>query len=82
MIAISKRSMSLLPQKESVRTDLQPLKQETKPLATIWCVKMEDDTHQPDELKGHLRVMKTYLKAKYRLSDLLRAQKKDRMTNN
>ena len=32
-IAVSKRSISLLPQKEVVRTDLQPFKQETQPLA-------------------------------------------------
>ena len=70
-IAVSKRSMSLLPQKEVVRTDLQPLRQETEPLTKNWCVKMEDDTHQPDETNSHLRVLKTYLKAKYRLSDLL-----------
>ena len=44
-IAVSKRSISLLPQKEVVRTDLQPFKQETQPLAKIWCVKMEEDTH-------------------------------------
>ena len=65
-----------------VRTDLQSFRQETEPLAKIWCVKMENDTHQPDETNSHLRVMKTYLKATYRLSDLLRAQRKDRMTSN
>ena len=43
---------------------------------------MEDDSHQPDELSCQLRVMKTYLKARYRLSDLLRALRKDRMTSN
>ena len=64
MIAVSRRSMNLLPQKEAVRTDLQPFKQETEPLAKIWCVKMKDDTHQPDELKSHLGVMKIYLKAR------------------
>ena len=81
-IAVSKRSMSLLPQKEVVRTDLQPFEQETQPLAKIWCVKMEEDTHQPNELNSQMRVMKTYLKARYRLSDLLRAKKNDRMTSN
>ena len=69
-IAVSKPSISLLPQKEIVRTDLQPFKQETQPLAKIWCVKMEEDTHQPNELNSQMRVMKTYLKARYRLSDL------------
>ena len=63
-IAVSKRSMSLLPQKEVVRTDLQPFEQETQPLAKIWCVKMEEDTHQPNELNSQMRVMKTYLKAR------------------
>ena len=81
-IAVSKRSISLLPQKEVVRTDLHPFKQETQPLAKIWCVKMEEDTHQPNEMNGQMRVMKTYLKARYRLSDLLRAQRNDRMTSN
>ena len=71
-----------MPQKEVVRTDLQPLEQETQPLAKIWCVKMEEDTHRPNELNSQMRVMKTYLKARYRLSDLLRAQRNDRMTSN
>ena len=74
--------MSLLPQKEVVRIDLQPLRQETEPLVKIWCVKMEDYTHQPDETNSHLRIMKTYLKARYRVSDLLRAQRNDRMSSN
>ena len=43
---------------------------------------MEDDAHQPDELISQLRVMKTYLKARYRLSDLLRAQRNDSKTSN
>ena len=43
---------------------------------------MEDDTHQPGEMNIHMRVMKTYLMARYRLSDLLRAQRNDRMTSN
>ena len=81
-IAVLRRPMSLLPQKEVVRTDLQPFRQETEKMAKIWCVKMDDDTHQPDEMNSHLRVMKTYLKARYRLSDLLRAQGNDRMTSN
>ena len=81
-IAVSKRSISLLPQKEVVRTNLQPFKQETQPLAKIWCVKIEEDTHQPNELNSQMRVMKTYLKARYRLSDLLRAQRNDRMISN
>ena len=74
--------MRLLPQKEVVRTELQPFRQETEPLAKIWCVKMENDTHQPDETNSQLRLMRTYLKARYTLSDLLRAQRNDRLTSN
>ena len=43
---------------------------------------MEEDTHQPNEMNCQMRVMKTYLKARYRLSELLRAQRNDRMTSN
>ena len=81
-IAVSKLSIKLLPQKEVVRTDLQPFEQETQPLAKIWCLKMEEDTHQTNELNSQMRAMKTYLKARYRLSDLLKAQRNDHMTSN
>ena len=64
------------------RTDLQPFRQETEPLAKTWCVNMEDDTDQPDETNSHLRVKKTYLRASYRISDLIRAQRNNRMTIN
>ena len=74
--------ISLLPQKGVVRTDLQPFKQETQPLAKIWCIKMEEDTHQPNEVNSQMRVLKTYLNARYRFSDLLRVQRNDRMTTN
>ena len=66
--AVSRNLISLLPQREVVRTDLQPLEQETQP--------------QPDEMNSHLKVLKMYLKARYRLSDLLRAQRNDHMTSN
>ena len=41
-----------------------------------------DDAHAPEITRGQLNVVKTYLKARYRLLDLLRAQLIDRMTNN
>ena len=59
--AVSKRLMSLLPQKEVVRTNFQPFE---------------------NELISQMRAMKTYMKARYRLSDLLRAQRNNRMTSN
>ena len=43
---------------------------------------MEEDTYQPNEMNSQMRVMKTYLKARYRLWDLLRARRNDRMTSN
>ena len=81
MKAGAKRSLSLLPQKEAVKIDLETFKQETKPLAKIWCVKMEDDTNQPDELNSQFRVMKTCLKARYRPSDLLRGAQEGHIEN-
>ena len=42
-------------------------------------MKIEDDAHQPGKLSSHFRVMKTYLKARYRISDLLRVQINDRI---
>ena len=77
--AVSKRPMSLLPQKKAVRVNLEPFEQETKPLAKIWFGKMKDDAYQPSELNGQFRVTK--LKTRYRLSKLLRAQRYDRMTS-
>ena len=43
---------------------------------------MADDTQQLNETNCQMKVTKTYLKARYRLSDLLRAQRNDRMTSN
>ena len=43
---------------------------------------MEEDTHRRNELISKMRVTKTYLEARYRLSDLIRAQRNDRMTSN
>ena len=41
-----------------------------------------DDDHVPEMVSGQLNAMKTYLKAKNILSDLLRAQQNARMTKN
>ena len=67
---MSNRLMSLLLQKEAVKIDLEPFKQETRPLVKIWCVKMKDDAHQPDELNSHLTVI-----------NLVKAQINDRITS-
>ena len=81
LIAVSKRSTRLLPHGTVVRTNLEPSVQEATPLKKIWCVKLMDAAHAPEIMSGQMNVVKTYLKARYRLSDLLRAQRKDRMTS-
>ena len=41
-----------------------------------------DDAHAPEIVSGQLKVIKTYLKTRCRLSYLLRPQQNDRMTTN
>ena len=41
-----------------------------------------DNAHAPEIVSGQLNMIKTYLKARYRLSDLLKSQQNDRMTSN
>ena len=43
---------------------------------------MTDDAHAPEIVSGQLNVMMTFAKARYQLSELLRAQRNDRMTSN
>ena len=81
LIAASKRPTRLLPHGTVVRTNLEPSVQEATPLKKIWCVKLMDDAHAPEIMSGQMNVVKTYLKTRYRLSDLLRAQRNDRMTS-
>ena len=82
LIAMSKRPTKLLPHGTVVRTNLEPSVHEATPLKKIWCVKFMDDAHAPEVIIEQLNVVKTYLNARYRLSDLLRAQPNDRMTSN
>ena len=81
LIAVSKRPTRLLPHGTVVRTNLEPSVQEATPLKKIWCVKLMDDAHAPEIMSGQMNVVKTYLKARYRLSELLGAQRNDRMTS-
>ena len=48
----------------------------------IVCVKVRDDIHSRGEMNGQMMALKEHVKARYRLSDLIRAQKNDKMTNN
>ena len=82
LLAVSKRWARLLPRATVTRTSLEPLDQEAPPLKKIWCVKMMDDAHYSEIISGQLNIRKTYLKTRYRLSDLLRAQRNDKVTKN
>ena len=46
------------------------------------CVKLSDDIHNPGEMNGQIMALKEHVKARYRLSDLIRAQRNDKMTSN
>ena len=51
-------------------------------LRRIVCVKLNDEIHSLRELNGQMMALKEHVKARYRLSDLIRAQKNDKMTSN
>ena len=51
-------------------------------LRRIVYVKLKDDIHSPGELSGQMMALKEHVKARYRLSDLIRTQKNDKMTGN
>ena len=82
LIAVSKRPTRLLPHPTVVRTKMEHLEQEATRSRKIFCVKMMDKAFSPQIISGQINVMKTLLKARYRLSDFLRAQQNDRMKRN
>ena len=51
-------------------------------LRNIVCVKLKDDIHNPGELNGQMMALKEHFKASYRLSDLIRAQKNEKIMSN
>ena len=53
-----------------------------KIVKSMICVKLSDDIHNPGEMNGQIMALKVHVKARYRLSDLIRAQKNDKMTSN
>ena len=65
----------------NVRTNLVP-EDDMKIVKRIVCVKLNDDVHNPGEMNGQIMALKEHAKARYRLSDLIRAQKDDMMTSN
>ena len=80
-IAVSRKPLRELSCNSNVRTNLVP-EDDTKIVKRIICVKLKDDIHNPGEMNGQIMALKERVKARYRLSDLIMAQKNDKMTSN
>ena len=80
-IAVSRKPFRELSCNSNVRTNLVP-EDDMKIVKRIICVKLNDDIHNPGEMNGQIMALKDHIKARYRLSDLIRAQKNDKMTSN
>ena len=78
-IAVSRKPFRELSCNSNVRTNLVP-EDDRKIMKRIVCVKLKDDIHNPGEMNGQIMALKEHVKARYRLSDLIRAQKNDKMT--
>ena len=79
--AVSRKPFRELSCNSNVRTNLVP-EDDMKIVKRIICVKLNDDIHNPGEMNGQIMALKEHVKARYRLSDLIRAQKNDKMTSN
>ena len=80
-IAVSRKPFRELSCNSNVRTNLVP-EDDIKIVKRMICVKLSDDIHNPGEMNGQIMALKEHIKARYRLSDLIRAQKNDKMTSN
>ena len=80
-IAVSRKPFRALSCNSNVRTNLVP-EGDRKIMKRIVCVKLKDDIHNPGEINGQIKALKEHVKARYRLSDLIRAQTNDKMTSN
>ena len=80
-IAVSRKPFRELSCNSNVRTNLVP-EDDMKIVKRIICVKLNDDIHNPGEMNGQIMALKEHVKARYRLSDLIRSQKNVNMTSN
>ena len=80
-IAVSREPFRELSCDSNVRTNLVP-EDDMKIVKRIICVKLNDDIHNPGEMNGLIMALKEHVKARYRLSDLIRSQKNDKVTSN
>ena len=81
MIALSREPFRELSCNSNIRTNLEP-EGVREVLRRIVCIKLKNDIHNPGELNGQMMALKEHVKARYRLSELIRAQKNDKMTSN
>ena len=79
IIAVSRKPFRELSCNSNVRRNLVP-EDDMKIVKRMICVKLSDDIHNPGEMNGQIMALKEHVKARYRLSDLIRAQKNDKMT--
>ena len=80
-IALSRKPLRELSCNLNFTTNLVP-EDDMKIVKRIICVKLNNDIHNPGEMNGQIMALKEHVKARYRLSDLIRAQKNDKMTSN
>ena len=80
-IAVPRKPFRELSSNSNVRTNLVP-EDDMKIVKRMICVKLSDDIHNPGEMNGQIMALKEHVKARYRLSDLITAQKNDKMTSN
>ena len=71
--AVSRQPFRGLSCSSNIRTNLEP-ESDRGILSKIVCVKLRDDIHNPGEMTGQMMVLKEHMKARYRLSDLIRSQ--------
>ena len=81
MIALSRKPFREISCNSNIRTNLEP-EDDREVLRGIVLVKLKDDIHNPGELNVQMMALKEHVKASYRLSVLIRAQKSDKMKSN
>ena len=80
MIAVWRKPFRQMSCNSNIRTNLEPeINREN--LSKIVGVKFCDDIHNPGKMTGRIMALKENVKSRYRLSDLIRAQKNDKMTS-
>ena len=80
-VSVSRKQFRELSCNSNVRTNMVS-EDDRKVLRMIVCVKLKDDIHSPGEMNDQMMALKEHVKARYRLSDPIRAQKHEMMTSN